>query len=80
MPLNDVELIRALGRIEGRLEGIENEQKRLATMIPKMEGHVQERLNQLEKNESKRTGWAAGAGAVAAGAITFLAWLAGVFI
>lgn len=77
--MEHAELVRALGRIEGRLEGIESEQRRISTSIARTDAHIQTRINQLERNESKRTGWAAGAGAAAGAIIAAVAWVIGVF-
>lgn len=77
--MEHAELIRSLGKVEGRLEGIESELKRVAVLVMKQDAHNNQRLNELERNEAKRTGWAAGAGAVAAAVMTGLAWIAGLF-
>jgi hypothetical protein len=58
-------VLRALGRIEGQLEGIQREQARSATYTIQ----TSERVGKLERATSYRTGWAAGAGA--AGGLLF---------
>jgi hypothetical protein len=53
------EITRSLGRIEGRLEGIENEQRRIADYAIK----TSERVGTLEVTQAHSKGWAAGIGA-----------------
>lgn len=55
------EISRALGRIEGKMDGVLEEQRELGTRVRAVESKVDRIL-----------AWAAGAGAVGGGAIAFL--------
>ena len=64
----DMEVMRALGRIEGKLEGVLAEQKRVADYAV----ITSQRVAKLELSGERAHGWAAGAGAVAAVIMTLV--------
>lgn len=59
---------RALGRIEGKLEGIALEQQRIAEYV----AATSHRVGSLERKASHRAGWLAGIGATGGGVGAFV--------
>lgn len=59
-------LVASVARVEGRLDGIQIEQKRLADAIERQNG----RVDALERSVARMLGWAAGVGAMAAGVVS----------
>jgi hypothetical protein len=49
---------RALGRIEGRLIGIESEQKRIGDVVDTKLDAVEDRVTKLEHTRTRLTAWA----------------------
>lgn len=62
-------ILRALGRIEGKLESMATDQARVAVTAAATEA----RLAKLELHRASAMGWVAGASAVVATVVTF-AW------
>jgi hypothetical protein len=70
--MDDNELQRSLGRIEGKLEGILDEQRRLAGYV----ADTSLRVRVVEQEQSRSKGWAAGIGATAsAGVVALWHWI-----
>jgi hypothetical protein len=62
------EIMRSLGRIEGRLEGIENEQRRISDYTRATSA----RVGKLEVAQAHSKGWAAALGTIAGAVMSFL--------
>jgi hypothetical protein len=69
------EVLRALGRIEGSLNGVVTEQQRLANYTAANSGRIGTLERRHDAHEARVKGWAAGAGAVGALLVTAIKWL-----
>ena len=62
-------ILRALGRIEGQLDGIQTEQGRVSEYA----GEISRRLHIVEDQQSRWRGWMAGVAAVVSIIVTLIA-------